>query len=228
MAGNTFVTQESTVAFVTSNSLTTVTQVAAVAYVSATFSAWVTQVSVVAYVWESFNTQVTQQPTVAWVITCDSTSYVPPAGTDVITLAITTVPGVLQASLSWTAVDGFSYEVQRGLSSGTETTLVSGLTMAAYVDASIMPGVTYFYRVIGTNPCLDTTTSNEVSVMVAGVLVPQPPGTTIDPLPPDATCCDGMWSVGGVPVTAWTAGPGCSSTWTPATPPATTWTKRGC
>jgi hypothetical protein len=86
----------------------------------------------------------------------------------------------------------FSYTVQRGLTSGSETTLVSGLTATAYVDATILPGVTYFYRVVGMNPCTDVTTSNEVSVMVAGVLVPQPPGTTLDPLPPDATCCDGV------------------------------------
>jgi alpha-galactosidase len=69
-------------------------------------------------------------------------------------------------SLSWAAPAGdAAFNVYRGMSSGGETLLASGLTATNYTDTSVTNGITYFYFVTAVNPTLggESPPSDEVS-----------------------------------------------------------------
>lgn len=77
--------------------------------------------------------------------------------------------GVSQVALSWTDVSADSYNVYRGLSSGTETLYASGIVALGYVDTGVVNGTTYFYKVAGVNSAGEGGLSNEASATpVAG------------------------------------------------------------
>jgi autotransporter-associated beta strand protein len=81
--------------------------------------------------------------------------------------ALTATPGSSQVSLSWTASpSATSYLIQRGTSSGGETTVVSGtVTSSTYTDTGVANGLTYYYIVTASNSYGLGGISNEASAM---------------------------------------------------------------
>jgi fibronectin type 3 domain-containing protein len=85
-----------------------------------------------------------------------TTSFGAPAG--LVATATTS-----QISLSWTAVSGAStYHVLRGTSTGSYTSLATGVTTNAYNDTTAVNGTTYYYVVRASNGT-DSANSNESS-----------------------------------------------------------------
>lgn len=87
---------------------------------------------------------------------------------------VSAVPGNLQVTLSWTAVNGaVTYNVYRGTTAGGQsgTPVATGLTAPAFVNTGLVNGTTYFYKVAGVNTGGIGTRSAEVSA------VPQAPVT---------------------------------------------------
>jgi hypothetical protein len=81
---------------------------------------------------------------------------------------LTATAGLGVVNLSWTVpFDGGSaitgYAIYRGTTSGGETLLATVAPGTAYADASVTTGITYYYRVLATNPDGDGVSSNEVS-----------------------------------------------------------------
>lgn len=227
MAGNTFVTQSGFAVSATSAAKACVTQAGATGSFTTSFKVRTTQVGLAPVIWTAFRTQVTRTGLSASVITCSSSSYVPPAPTDLISLSVS--PDALDADLSWTALDGFTYAVYRGLSSEGEDAIpiASGLTTNSYSDMGLMGGRRYFYIVKATNPCGDVTTSNEASVMMAGFVVP-PEGTTVDHLVATEVCCDGVWTSDTPTPSVWTTGDAPCVGWVDTIGPSPLWTAPGC
>jgi parallel beta-helix repeat protein len=93
--------------------------------------------------------------------------------------AVTAVNGQLATTLSWTAPAGaVSYKIYRGLSSGAESLIASGVTSTTYSDSNVQTGVTYYYFVtaVNSNPAplsSESAGSTEVSVN-AGVITSVP------------------------------------------------------
>jgi autotransporter-associated beta strand protein len=79
--------------------------------------------------------------------------------------ALTATAGNGQVSLSWTASpSATSYLIQRGASSGNETTTVSGTdTATGFTDSSVTNGLTYYYVVTASNSYGLGGASNEAS-----------------------------------------------------------------
>jgi hypothetical protein len=178
VAGITQVTQQPTTATVTTGFSTEVGQVATAAYVYTSFKTFITQVSAVAYTWSAFATQITQAPTTAWVITCESSSYVPPASSGLVTLTATAgATDERWVDVGWTALEGFTFTLERGTASGVyDTTLLTGSTATSFHDTAVDFHVTYYYRVTGTNVCGDETASNEGSATLSCTLPLTPMG----------------------------------------------------
>jgi hypothetical protein len=78
---------------------------------------------------------------------------------------LTLTPGNGQIGLSWTASPtATSYLIQRGTSSGNETTTVSGTdTSTSYTDSGLTNGTTYYYIVTASNSYGVGGTSTEAS-----------------------------------------------------------------
>lgn len=69
-----------------------------------------------------------------------------------------------QVGLNWTAVTGAaSYTVYRGTTSGSLTSLATGVGTNAYLDTTVANGTTYFYAVTASNGS-ESAQSSEVSV----------------------------------------------------------------
>jgi len=229
MAGNTFVTQSGLAVSATSTAKTCVTQAGATGSFTTSFNTRATQVGLAPTVWTAFRTRITRVGLSVSVITCSSSSYVPPAPTNLISLGVSSPLGVLEADLSWNGLDGFTYEVLRGFASEGESVvpIASGLTTNSYSDTGLTGGRRYFYLVRATNPCGDVTTSNEVSVLLAGFVAP-PEGTTVDHLTATDVCCDGLWTSEMPTPSVWTTGASPLSGWVDATCPPTVWTLPRC
>jgi fibronectin type 3 domain-containing protein len=101
-----------------------------------------------------------QTLTLRWVETVDHTGN---GSVTLQALGIESVPaaptglaataGAAQASLTWNAsASATSYTLLRATSSGAETTLISGVTTASYIDTALTPGTTYYYEVVAVNP----------------------------------------------------------------------------
>ena len=81
---------------------------------------------------------------------------------------LTATAGLAVVNLSWTVpFDGGSaitgYAIYRGTTIGGETLLTTVVPGTAYPDASVVSGITYYYRVFATNADGDGASSNEVS-----------------------------------------------------------------
>lgn len=77
--------------------------------------------------------------------------------------------GNQQVALAWTASTGAaSYNVLRSTTSGSETSLASGLASASYTDTGLTNGTTYYYEVSATNSSGTSANSAEASATPAG------------------------------------------------------------
>jgi DNA/RNA endonuclease G (NUC1) len=73
--------------------------------------------------------------------------------------------------LTWSAPNGAStYNVKRGTSSGSETTIASSVATTTYDDLTAVNGTTYFYVVTASNGQGEGPNSNEVSAAAAAPL----------------------------------------------------------
>jgi len=91
---------------------------------------------------------------------------------------IYSVPTVYTVSLSWTPAVGFqtgdTYNVYRSTTSGTYPAipLASGITVATYVDKSVLPGTTYFYVTSHLSGGSESVFSNEAQAVIPGLPLP--------------------------------------------------------
>jgi fibronectin type 3 domain-containing protein len=82
---------------------------------------------------------------------------------------LSAVAGNASVALSWTAPASnggaavSSYNVLRSTTSGTETTLSTGVSGTSYTDTTVSNGSTYFYKVTAVNSAGAGAASNEVS-----------------------------------------------------------------
>jgi fibronectin type 3 domain-containing protein len=109
--------------------------------------------------------------------------------------------GNSQVSLTWTASSGAtSYSVYRGTAAGGESTtaLATGVTSAAYTDATAVNGTTYYYVITATNTGGTSGKSNEASA------TPEPPAPAA---PTNLTATGGNSQVS----LTWTASSGATS-----------------
>jgi DNA/RNA endonuclease G (NUC1) len=73
--------------------------------------------------------------------------------------------------LTWSAPNGAStYNVKRGTSSGSETTIASSIATTSYDDTTAVNGTLYFYVVSASNAQGEGSNSNEVSATAAAPL----------------------------------------------------------
>jgi hypothetical protein len=71
-----------------------------------------------------------------------------------------------QVSLGWTASAGAtSYNVKRGIATGTEVNIVTGVTATGFTDSGLTNGTTYFYVVTAVGAGGESPSSNEVLVI---------------------------------------------------------------
>jgi rhamnogalacturonan endolyase len=106
-----------------------------------------------------------------------------PGGVSGVSAVVSTVPpspaslgataGNAQILLSWAASpSATSYTLKRGLSSGGETTLVTGITGTSYTDTNLNNGTTYYYIVTATGPGGTSGNSPEASATPGIVVIP--------------------------------------------------------
>jgi cellulose 1,4-beta-cellobiosidase len=137
------------------------------------------QAAITASVYTNYRLRSSQAAILAWVITCESSSYVPPAAEGAVTLvAVARSPDSGEIHLSWTALSGFTYDLFRGTTPGGEdsTPIATGLTGTSYTDSGLTFHETYYYRVTGTNACGNETGSNEAWAAVTCTLPLTPMG----------------------------------------------------
>jgi hypothetical protein len=163
MAGNTFTSQAGFITNSANSISARVDQSGCLGSFTATFHSRVAQAGLMSGVWTAYKERTTQAGFLVCVVTCDSSTYVPPNPTGVITLTAASAGVDTHAiNLAWNAVPGFSYAVRRSLvSGGPYTTIVSGLTATSYQDTGLTYHQTYYYIIVGSDVCGDTTTSNE-------------------------------------------------------------------
>jgi rhamnogalacturonan endolyase len=81
-------------------------------------------------------------------------------------------PGNQQILLNWPSSSGAtSYTVKRGLSSGSETTHVTGITGTSYTDTNLNNGTTYYYVVVANGPGGASGNSPEASATPSIVVI---------------------------------------------------------
>jgi autotransporter-associated beta strand protein len=80
--------------------------------------------------------------------------------------------GDAQVLLNWAASPGAtSYILKRGFSSGSETTLATGITSTSYTDTNVVNGTTYYYVVAASGPGGTSLNSPEASATPSGSTV---------------------------------------------------------
>jgi rhamnogalacturonan endolyase len=81
--------------------------------------------------------------------------------------------GNAQILLNWSAsASATSYTIKRGLSSGGETTLVTGITGTSYTDTNLANGTAYYYIVTAAGPGGTSQNSPEASATPSSVVIP--------------------------------------------------------
>jgi len=170
-------TQDALVASTKTSYNVRATQAALTASATTSYKVRVTQDILGASVWTAYTIRTTQTPLVVWVLRCDSTSYVPPAPTGVVTLTATAeAPNTGKVDLSWTTIPGFAFAIYQGTTPGGEggTPIITGIDSGSYVVSELTFHTTYYWYVVGTNACGDATTSNEAHATPECV-TPDPP-----------------------------------------------------
>ena len=82
-------------------------------------------------------------------------------------------PGNQQILLNWPASTGATgYSIKRGFSSGSETTLLTGILATSYTDTNLVNGKTYYYIVTATGPGGSSGNSPEASATPGSVAMP--------------------------------------------------------
>ena len=79
---------------------------------------------------------------------------------------MTAIAGNGQVNLSWSALSGAtSYNLYRSTTSNAEATppIAGGLTGTSYIDSSLTPGTTYYYKAVAQNASGQSGWSNEAS-----------------------------------------------------------------
>jgi fibronectin type 3 domain-containing protein len=69
---------------------------------------------------------------------------------------------------------GCTYNLYRGLTSGSEVKIISGITTISYIDSSTIDGNTYYYEVTAVNG-KESPKSNELQVLIPNGTIPSPP-----------------------------------------------------
>jgi fibronectin type 3 domain-containing protein len=87
-----------------------------------------------------------------------------------------------QVVLNWTPT-GTSYAVYRGLSTGSEIMLDSGLTGNTFTDVNVTNGITYYYKIQSLNPGSSSALSAEISASPTGSAAQPWTGTITYSLP---------------------------------------------
>jgi len=97
--------------------------------------------------------------------TISSEQSATPTGAPQVPTGVSATPGSGSVALSWTASLGnpASYNVLRSTTSGSETTLVTGVTGTSYTDSGTAPGTTYYYVISAVNTYGTSANSSEVS-----------------------------------------------------------------
>ena len=86
---------------------------------------------------------------------------------------VTVSEGINQITLSWNTSDtADSYSIYRGESSGTYSTIASGLTVTSYLDTDVVGGKAYCYVVSAVNPKGDGLSSE---ILATPLTPPDPP-----------------------------------------------------
>jgi len=81
--------------------------------------------------------------------------------------------GNAQILLNWSAsASATSYTIKRGLSSGGETALVTGITGTSYTDTNLVNGTAYYYIVTAVGPGGTSQNSPEASATPSSVVIP--------------------------------------------------------
>lgn len=75
------------------------------------------------------------------------------------------IGGTGEVSLTWTVSSGAtSYTILRSTTTGTETSLDTGILTLSYVDITVASGITYYYTIEAVNGNGTSAQSNELSV----------------------------------------------------------------
>lgn len=99
-----------------------------------------------------------------------------PAGTPAAPTGLAAVAGNAQVSLTWTASSGAtSYNIYRGTSSGSETSIATGVTTASYTNTGLTNGTAYYYKVAAVNSVGTSGMSSEVSATPVAASIPATP-----------------------------------------------------
>jgi len=78
-------------------------------------------------------------------------------------------PGYSQITLNWSAsVGATNYAIERGTSSGNETTTLGATTNLTYTDSGLLIGGNYYYVIVATGPLGSSLISAEVSAAPFG------------------------------------------------------------
>jgi len=103
-------------------------------------------------------------------------SAIPVAGVPATPANVVATAGNAQVGLTWSASSGAtSYNVYRSTTTGTETSIATGVTSASYTNTGLTNGTKYFYKVAAVNTGGTSALSAEVSAIPAAPTVPATP-----------------------------------------------------
>ena len=99
---------------------------------------------------------------------------------------LTAAPGDAKVTLNWGGVTGAaSYNVYRGTATGAQaaTPVATGVTGTSYLDATVVNGTAYFYKVAGVNAGGVGTRSNEATATPKAPVTPPPAPANVSAVP---------------------------------------------
>lgn len=99
---------------------------------------------------------------------------------------LTAAPGDAKVTLNWGGVSGAaSYNVYRGTATGAQavTPVATGITGTSFVDAAVVNGTAYFYKVAGVNGGGAGTRSNEATATPKAPVLPPSAPVNVSAMP---------------------------------------------